>query len=440
MDLGFTTSPTALTQVRVSNNNLYAKCLIYEPTEDPVYLANLIKALGIQDKPIWTDSAHPLFIAKLKSEGIQSFSIKKMPVVDGISIVKTFKLHFVKNKNVSKEQENYTYMEINGIPTDQPKKGNDHCFKSDTLITTRKGLKEIQYITTKDEVLTRNGFRFVHSAGQTGQKEINKYTIVFDAIRYITIFATDNHLIKTNIGWITIERLYNISTGKDTNYTKGSVISVELQQDYTELFGNTTKVQSKKAITSTISTGTHSIMTLKTSILSMLEHIYRTIKKNGQRITKRRYANTSILFDHSQRNGIQAKKELNGIRNTLRNVISESKITGNTNAMYAEKSLLEHHITIGSVQTNASQVSGVNQALITSSEFANIVEKDLQSINMIEKRTVPLNAIQKVEKTFAGIEKVYDITTNGIPEYYANGLLVHNQINNDIDRILGINK
>ena len=37
-------------------------------------------------------------------------------------------MHRVKRDWVIEEQENYAYLEINGIKTNQPKKGNDHFF------------------------------------------------------------------------------------------------------------------------------------------------------------------------------------------------------------------------------------------------------------------------------------------------------------------------
>lgn len=126
MDLGFTNSPTSLSKVTTEGNNLFAECLIYEPTDTPDKLALMIKALGLQDTYIWCDSAHPIFIAKLNNLGLKILAIKKTPVMDGIGIVKGYKLHFVKNRNVQKEQENYAMREINGIVLDEPVKKHDH--------------------------------------------------------------------------------------------------------------------------------------------------------------------------------------------------------------------------------------------------------------------------------------------------------------------------
>ena len=126
MDLGFTTSPTSLSRIVSVNRKLYCECLIYEPTKDPIILYDLIKTLGLENKNIWCDSAHPVFIASLNQMGLNIFAIKKTPVVDGIAIVNQFDLHLVKNVDVKAEQENYSYRIINGITTDEPIKGHDH--------------------------------------------------------------------------------------------------------------------------------------------------------------------------------------------------------------------------------------------------------------------------------------------------------------------------
>jgi phage terminase large subunit len=126
MDLGFTNSPSTLSKVTTDGNNLFAECLIYQPTETPQELFELIRGLGLQEEYIWCDSAHPIFIGKLNDLGLKVLAVKKTPIMDGIAIVKGYKLHFVKNRNIQKEQENYAMREINGIVLDEPVKKHDH--------------------------------------------------------------------------------------------------------------------------------------------------------------------------------------------------------------------------------------------------------------------------------------------------------------------------
>jgi len=128
MDLGFTNSPTTLCKSVAIGGNLFSECLIYEPTETPEDLAAMLKMLGLSDTFIWCDSAHPLFIGKLNELGCKVYAIKKTPIMDGIGLVKSWNLHFVKNRNVQKEQENYSMREINGIVLDEPVKKHDHFF------------------------------------------------------------------------------------------------------------------------------------------------------------------------------------------------------------------------------------------------------------------------------------------------------------------------
>ena len=141
MDLGFTNSPTSLCKSTSEGNKLFSECLIYQPTETPEDLASLIKGLGLADQIIWCDSAHPIFIAKLNQLGCKVYAVKKTPIMDGIAIVKSWKLHFVKSRHIQKEQENYSMREVNGIVLDEPVKKWDHFFDSlryNVLVNFRK--------------------------------------------------------------------------------------------------------------------------------------------------------------------------------------------------------------------------------------------------------------------------------------------------------------
>lgn len=129
-DLGFTTSPTALTRVTVIGNNLYAELLTYEPTEKPNDFAKLIDAFKLKEENIWCDSAHPLFISALQQRMYNIHAVRKTPIMDGVGLVKNYKIHIVDNKHAKKEQENYAYRTINGIAVDEPIKGHDHFWDS----------------------------------------------------------------------------------------------------------------------------------------------------------------------------------------------------------------------------------------------------------------------------------------------------------------------
>ena len=130
LDLGFTTSPTVLTKATTIGNDLYAECLIYEPTEKPEDLSKMLYALGLENEVLWVDSAHPLFIGGLMNLGHRVFAIKKTKIIDGISMVKQYNLNIVRNRNVIKEAENYVWRTINDIPLDEPIKGFDHFWDS----------------------------------------------------------------------------------------------------------------------------------------------------------------------------------------------------------------------------------------------------------------------------------------------------------------------
>jgi len=114
--------------------------LIYEPTENTTVLGNLIRHVRNDNFPIWADSADPLFISELTQSGIITFAIKKFPgsVNFGIGLIKSYKLHIVKNRNFQREQENYQWKTINGIAVDEPVKAFDDAWDASRYIALAK--------------------------------------------------------------------------------------------------------------------------------------------------------------------------------------------------------------------------------------------------------------------------------------------------------------
>lgn len=130
LDFGYTIDPACLVQVRIHGLNLYAKKLLYYPFENASAMAPYLHKLIPEGKHFWCDSADPTFINDLRRLGFKALSVKKAPnyKMPAIGNVKRFKLHFVTDADVRREQENYRYRVVHGFTLDEPIDGYDHFF------------------------------------------------------------------------------------------------------------------------------------------------------------------------------------------------------------------------------------------------------------------------------------------------------------------------
>lgn len=120
------------------------------------------------------------------------------------------------------------------------------------------------------------------------------------------------------------------------------------------------------------------------------------------------------------RNGINQKRAISGIRNTLRKSDLESSHSEIENARYAKKNLQQGPITSDFVQITASHNSGEPIKQIGSRYNVPHVEKPTKEINTEKAKLVQLFVEEGTT------EQVYDLTVEGSHEYFANGVLVHN--------------
>ena len=123
IDFGFTIDPTAIVQVRRKGQNLFARLRTYTPIDNANTLAEVISK--IQDNGIyWADSADGEIgmIASLRRMGVSIYPAPKYPgsIKVGIDVMKRFKLHVVRDPDVTKEVNNYKWRTINGISLNQP--------------------------------------------------------------------------------------------------------------------------------------------------------------------------------------------------------------------------------------------------------------------------------------------------------------------------------
>lgn len=130
MDFGYTNHPSCIGRATVIGNDLFAECLLYQPTEDYSVLKPMYDVLVGHDPHCWADSADPGMIANFRRDGYNVFGVKKFPgsVKWGIDKLKGMNIHLVRNNDVRKEQENYAWMEIHGILLNEPVDAYNHFF------------------------------------------------------------------------------------------------------------------------------------------------------------------------------------------------------------------------------------------------------------------------------------------------------------------------
>lgn len=128
LDFGYTQNPTALLKILRHGRDIYIHPLMYEPCDDPNVIAEVIRRNNPNNTPVYADSADPGMIGQLRNRGLMVLGVKKFPgsVETGITVVKGFRLHGLRDANLQKEFNNYKYREVNGIALNEPVKEYDH--------------------------------------------------------------------------------------------------------------------------------------------------------------------------------------------------------------------------------------------------------------------------------------------------------------------------
>lgn len=128
LDFGYN-DPTAIVEVRIINDNLYIKELLYSrgmTTEDIYYK---IKELNIPlTDYLWCDSSRPEMIEELRRLGVNARSVKKNTILHGIDMIKRHYVHLDKNSpNLIDEFKKYSWKkDKDGNNMDVPEDDNNH--------------------------------------------------------------------------------------------------------------------------------------------------------------------------------------------------------------------------------------------------------------------------------------------------------------------------
>ncbi len=270
------------------------------------------------------------------------------------------------------------------------------CLIADTQVRTDKGLKPIQSLTTKDKVLTRTGFCEVAWAGISKLSD-ELVTVIFSDGKAVT--GTKDHPVWTrNKGWVWLSLL----TGEDIAYTepKNTSIGTAVQgiiERFIGMFTSSTKGPYPRAIIYTIRTGTK--LTTKSKILS----VYR--EKNTpvfiKKICRLKLASKIIYTEQKHIKLFSKKSNLKLSRHAL-HVAANSTLK-----------VLRRNIAACSV-------------LSLKDTYAKLVGLFLTQEDSIRYSVVYRARTEGVP--------VYDLTVPKSPEFFANGILVHNTKPNEVNK------
>lgn len=125
LDFGFTNDPSALVEIKIHNDNVWLRELLYETGLDNHMLADRFESLGIdRDSEIFADCAEPKSIFEIKKE---NWNIK--PAVKGadsiragIDLLKSKKVYYTEESlNLAEETHEYKWkLNKDKEPTNQP--------------------------------------------------------------------------------------------------------------------------------------------------------------------------------------------------------------------------------------------------------------------------------------------------------------------------------
>ena len=331
------------------------------------------------------------------------------------------------------------------VSKENPIKRDDHlCLKRGTMVTTAAGDVPIESVTPGMVVVTRDGFAEVDACGMTG-KDVAVMEVQMSDGRTLT--ATPEHPVWVDgAGWKSVDAVrYGILASCEANRLSSTALSSEGTQDQaddqtrctsrqgmqirqkvsgvcTKRSGRSTTGLYLKAIASITQTETQATTPSKTCGACELESIPAcTVARNR---TERRRVRTSIRPSPQPRHGISRVLAWNGTHSTgeMSGVIgSPSRGCASSVAACTARG------TEGLASSARMRARRLRESLLAwttwrgSVRFADV---DSPSTSTARRGHAPVS-VEAV--AVGGTADVYGLQTkNGRPEFFANGVLVHN--------------
>lgn len=471
LDFGYN-HPTALVEVTYLDNTLYWREIL---CESKLTTSDLIEKLKLYPRhKIIADAAEPKTIEEIKRAGFKIEPADKKSVSNTIDFIKSkpLKIHEA-SQNLLRQIKRYSWKtDKAGDLTDEVVKFDDDCcFVAGTMVETMRGEKPIETITTSDYVLTRKGYRKVSSCGITA-KDAEVLTITLsngktltatpnhpvwiegkgftnlDAVRYNDYLLESKSLWKSSnlnqVKKLSVSDLTGLFTD-DTRKLKVAqtkvILSAELPTRsvdtirYTETFGNFTTEKFQTVSKFTTKTATRLITLLKTWKRYLRRSIWNTthlLQDSDKRLPIKKQLNTCLKKQGKRLSyGIARKRGIYGTLNTVKGFLEIWNLPNlNVNSVNLLSALSIQQMPAFAL-TNANQQIEGQSTLTLSRSNAENAEKSLVLTNIRSKNIVPSNvalngaSVVKIQKE-AKHQTVYNLTVDEVPEYFANGFLVHN--------------
>ena len=327
-------------------------------------------------------------------------------------------------------------------------KRDDICFIAGTRIATKYGYKNIENIKINDTVITPFGYRKVLACGNTGNHEvINSYGLigtpnhpVFNG-KYFERLDTMQHAVNMEklsltglFKWRYLSLLYSMESHIILQGRTDIILAAQrnlkeerVLKDCMWQFMNF--IREKKlgrAILFIIKMAILLIMTLITWNVFRIGNIYNYMQKKEKdaNVLKQNW-NIWQLFVKKPRNGIQAKKEKNGIKKMRKQVCLKDFTSVIKNARNVARNILQGR----SIQNHVVQIAETNltyENLECLNLFANIASKNLNQKDNRCNQEIELHAHKVVTQDSLGKQDVYNLTVDIDGVYYANDALVSN--------------
>jgi hypothetical protein len=284
-------------------------------------------------------------------------------------------------------------------------KRNDHCFISGTMISTARGQVPIEEITKEDMILTRGGYQKVIGCGPTSISN----TIKLHFSNGASLVCTGNHPIFTqNRGFIDAD---------DIKYSDALLheSEIECQKNLSLMERSSIDIQTQNTRD-------------QEGIFPVLENIF--IERFGlflmgqyrRAITYITEMVTSQTTTYQTLSAFQGQSTLKSIEKRLS---KSTHLQSNLSTLEKLETLLAHGTLAKREESGTLSIKkshGLKAQLLKA--FALFVPEStrLEASQKTEKNSV----LRFVAKKAGNLEQVYNLSVDNFPEYFANGILVHN--------------
>lgn len=451
-DWGYSVDPTTLIRCFTEGRKLYFDYEAYEVGCEIDDTPDLFATVPESDRwPIIADSASPERISYMRKHGYPKMmkAVKgRKSIEEGIAFMQSFEIivhprceHMIDELSKYKYKIDPITDEVTNVIED---KNNHLCIAEGTLVTTERGGVPIEDVTIDDRVLTRGGWQRVYATYDNGIRE---------TIKVGPITCTPDHEILTSRGWLRADAVeYNdeilhigeSSCEKQSNSTVTNTTDTPMRQleqrefitlvallvalsIFTAQFGNIIMGLFLKGSIYTISTTTLLITTLAIWSVSLCPNMLNAIMMKTQ-IAGRSNASGWMRYAHSLKIGTVPRRGVSGIATMLKTlwrrlgrILSLKNVTsvmGSSCAKHTEK-------VIDFAQTSVSQRGEEHPAWMMLTAHATSAGQCLESINTESQPLAPVR-VQTVEGGQREKRRVFDISVENYPEFFANGVLVAN--------------